>query len=161
MLRGLLTENQTCCFCTMRAGISLARTERSEIADPTHSNQSGNRTRICHLGRGGSKSVKLRGRQNGGAPGTCTPDTLDGATVFRTASSTNPDVLQNGSPTWTRTTTIRLTGGHATFTSSGILPAPARWRKGTVAAGGRARLHLEPQPLEAARAVSLTPCGLC
>ena len=26
---------------------------------------------------------------------------------------------KNGSPTWTRTTTIRLTGGHATLTSSG------------------------------------------
>jgi len=83
-----------------------------------------NRTRICLLGGGGSTSVKLQGRQNGGAPGICTPDTLTGATVFRTASSTKPDVLQNGSPTWTRTTTIRLTGGHATFTSSGILPAP-------------------------------------
>ncbi len=81
-------------------------------------------TRICHLGRGGSKSVKLRGRQDGGAPGTCTPDTLAGAAVFKTVSSTKPDVLQNGSPTWTRTTTIRLTGGHATFTSSGNLPAP-------------------------------------
>jgi hypothetical protein len=25
MLRGLLVENQVCCFCTMRAEISLAR----------------------------------------------------------------------------------------------------------------------------------------
>jgi hypothetical protein len=83
-----------------------------------------NRTRICLLGGGGSISVKLQGQQNGGAPGICTPDTLEGATVFRTASSTKPDVLQNGSPTWTRTTTIRLTGGHATFTSSGNSPAP-------------------------------------
>ena len=82
------------------------------------------RTRICLLGGGGSISVKLQGQQNGGAPGICTPDTLAGATVFRTASSTKPDVVQNGSPTWTRTTTIRLTGGHAAFTSSGILPAP-------------------------------------
>ena len=33
--------------------------------------------------------------------------------------------------------------------------------EGNVEVGGRARLHLEPQPLEAARAGSLTPCGLC
>jgi hypothetical protein len=32
--------------------------------------------------------------------------------------------------------------------------------EGTVVVGGRARLHLKPQPLEAARAGSLTPCGL-
>ena len=60
-----------------------------------------NRTRICLLERGGSTSVKLQGRQNGGAPGICAPDTLAGAAVFRTVSSTKPDVLQNGSPTWT------------------------------------------------------------
>ena len=83
------------------------------------------RTRICPLGEDGSVLLSygdLGGRR--GAPGICTPDTLAGAAVFKTVSSTKPDVLQNGSPTWTRTTTIRLTGGHATFTSSGILPAP-------------------------------------
>ena len=38
-------------------------------------------------------SVKLQGRQNGGAPGICTPNTLAGAAVFKTVSSTKPDVL--------------------------------------------------------------------
>ena len=72
MLRGFLVENQACCYCTMRA-LSLARVALA--SDP--------------LGEDRSKSVELQGREKSGAPRTRTLDTIAGATVFKTASSTS------------------------------------------------------------------------
>ena len=71
MLRGFLVENQACCYCTMRASVSLARVALA--SDP--------------LGEDRSKSVELQGREKSGAPRTRTLDTIAGATVFKTASS--------------------------------------------------------------------------
>ena len=84
-----------------------------------------NRTRICLLGGGGSDLLSYRD-ESWRSTRDLHPGHLEKVRLFsgqlprlsRTCS------LESGSPTWTRTTTIRLTGGHATFTSSGNLPAP-------------------------------------
>jgi hypothetical protein len=53
-------------------------------------------------------------------------DTIAGVTVFKTASSTNRtrSYIEIGSPAWTRTTTIRLTAGHAALTLLGRVVPP-------------------------------------
>jgi hypothetical protein len=84
-LRGLLVENQACCFCTMRAG-NLAE-------------------------------------HRGLAPRTPLPVRLLSRQLPRLAGRAPSEI---GSPTWTRTTTNRLTGGHAPLTSSGTGGAPGR-----------------------------------
>ncbi len=103
-----------------------------------------NRTRICLLGGGGSTSVKLQGRRNGGAPGICTPDTLAGATVFRTASSTKPDVLlgkwlpdvdsHHDDPLNRRTCYFHIIGEFAR-TSEAAEGSSGGWRTGEIAPG--------------------------
>ena len=70
----------------------------------------------------------MRADENGGAPRTRTLDTDKRCYCFQDSFLDRPDALRsfgNGSPTWARTTTCRLTDGHATLTSSEILVLPA------------------------------------
>ena len=101
MLRGLLIENQPCCFCTMRAFVSLARVALA--SDP--------------LGEDRSKSVELQGREESGAPRTRTLDTIAGATVFKTASSASRtrSVCEMAPPLGIAPSSHRLTGGPHTL----------------------------------------------
>ena len=117
MLRGFLVENQACCYCTMRA-LSLARVALA--SDP--------------LGEDRSKSVELQGREKSGAPRTRTLDTIAGATVFKTASSTyrTRSVCEMAPPLGIAPSSHRLTGGpHTLCVERNLLPAgiaPASFR---------------------------------
>ena len=99
--RVLLIENQPCCFCTMRALVSLARVALA--SDP--------------LGEDRSKSVELQGREKSGAPRTRTLDTIAGATVFKTASSASRtrSVCKMAPPLGIAPSSHRLTGGPHTL----------------------------------------------
>ena len=99
--RVLLIENQPCCFCTMRASVSLARVALA--SDP--------------LGEDRSKSVELQGREKCGAPRTRTLDTIAGATVFKTASSASRtrSVCEMAPPLGIAPSSHRLTGGPHTL----------------------------------------------
>ena len=96
-----LVENQACCYCTMRASVSLARIALA--SDP--------------LGEDRSKSVELQGREKSGAPRTRTLDTDEGATVFKTASSTDRtrSVCEMAPPLGIAPSSHRLTGGPHTL----------------------------------------------
>ena len=83
------------------------------------------RTRICPLGEDGSGLLSYRDEEEAEHQGLAPRTPLEGAAVFKTASSTGRTCSENGSPTWTRTTTTRLTDGHATLTSSGNEALPA------------------------------------
>ena len=102
-----------------------------------------NRTRICLLGGGGSDLLSYRdevAEHQGIAPRTPWQVRLFSGQLPRLNRTCS---LETGSPTWTRTTTIRLTGGHATFTSSGNTARTSEaaegtrggWREGEIAPG--------------------------
>ena len=117
MLRGFLVENQACCYCTMRA-LSLARVALASDS----------------LGEDRSESLELQGREKSGAPRSRTLDTIAGATVFKTASSTGRtrSVCEMAPPLGIAPSSHRLTGGpHTLCVERNLLPAgiaPALFR---------------------------------